>query len=151
MPTPTLDQLKTWAENYVEHWNSGDKEAWVKNWHSVATGNFRMLDPVGTPEKFGFEDCCSKPYDLFQSNVKFKIADGALFICNNEVAWLLENRITTGGRDEFVGLSIETYRFEEDGSVVVRTYYKVPERTDDELGEIFKEYLPEDEGAYCPE
>jgi hypothetical protein len=145
MPKPTFDQLKQWAERYVEHWNSGDKQAWVKNWRSVAPGDFRMLDPVGTPEKHGFEDCCLKSYDLFQPNVKFKIADGALFICDNEVAWLLENRITTDGRDEFVGLSIETYRFEEDGSVVIRTYYKVPERTDDELGEIFKEYLPEAE------
>ena len=43
-----------------------------------------------------------------------------------------------------VGLSIETYRFEPDGSVVIRTYYKVPEPTDDELGNMFKEYLPED-------
>jgi len=145
MPAPTFDQLKKWAENYVEYWNSGNKEAWVENWRDVATGSFRMLDPVGTPEKFGFEECCLEAYDLFQPNVQFKIADGALFICANEVAWLLENRVTTEGRDEFVGLSIETYRFEEDGSVVIRTYYKVPKRTDDELGEIFKEYLPEGE------
>jgi hypothetical protein len=43
-----------------------------------------------------------------------------------------------------VGLSIETYRFEPDGSVVIRTYYRVPDRTDDELGEMFKTYLPEE-------
>ena len=63
-------------------------------------------------------------------------------MCGNEVAWLLENHITADGRT-FIGLSIETYRFEDDGSVVIRTYYKVPERTDDEVGEMFKEYLPE--------
>jgi hypothetical protein len=41
-----------------------------------------------------------------------------------------------------VGLSIETYRFEADGSVVIRTYYRVPARTDGELGEMFQTYLP---------
>jgi hypothetical protein len=41
------------------------------------------------------------------------------------------------------GFSIETYRFEPDGSVVIRTYYEVPAHTDDVLGNMFKEYLPE--------
>ena len=49
---------------------------------------------------------------------------------------LLENHIETDGREAFVGLSIETYRFEEDGSVVIRTYYRVPARTEDELPRV---------------
>ena len=101
-----------------------------------------MLDPVGTPEKRGFEECCVQSYDLFQPNVKFKIAPGSLFVCANEVAWFLENHITSGGETS-IGHSIETYRFEPDGSVVIRTYYRVPARTDDELGQMFQEYLPE--------
>jgi hypothetical protein len=141
MATPSRKQLQQWAANYVALWNAGDKEAWVRNWRSVAPGDFRMLDPVGTPEKRGFEECASKSFDLFQPKVKFKIADGTLFICGNEVAWLLENSITADGQTT-VGLSIETYRFEADGSVVIRTYYRVPARTDDELGAMFKEYLP---------
>ena len=59
-----------------------------------------------------------------------------------KVAWLLENHITHDGK-KTVGFSIETYRFEPDGSVVIRTYYRVPARTDDELGEMFKQYLPQ--------
>lgn len=143
MPTPTRDQLKLWAHNYVELWNAGDKQAWIENWRSVAPGDFRMLDPVGTPEKQGFEHCCVDSFDLFQPNVKFRIQPGTLFICDNEVAWLLENHISNDG-EQTLGLSIETYRFEADGSVVIRTYYKVPARTDDTLGEMFQEYLPED-------
>jgi hypothetical protein len=142
MPTPTRQQLEQWAHNYVALWNAGDKDAWIANWRSVAPGDFRMLDPVGTPEKHGFEHCCADSFDLFQPNVKFKIQEGTLFICENEVAWLLENHITNDG-EHSVGLSIETYRFEPDGSVVIRTYYRVPARTDDTLGEMFKEYLPE--------
>lgn len=42
-----------------------------------------------------------------------------------------------------MSLSIETFRFEEDGTVVIRTYYRVPNHNQGELGEIFQEYLPE--------
>ena len=141
MSTPERHRLEQWAADYVALWNAGDKEGWVRNWRSVAPGEFRMLDPVGTPEKRGFEECAVKSFDLFQPRVRFRIVPGTLFICANEVAWLLENHITTDGRTE-VGLSIETYRFEPDGSVVIRTYYRVPKRDQSELGRVFQTYLP---------
>ena len=144
MPTPSREELQNWAANYIALWNAGDKEAWLENWRAVAPGEVRMLDPVGTPEKQGGELCWSDSWDLFNKAVHFKIQDGALFFNGNEVAWLLENHITTDG-ETTIGLSIETYRFESDGSVVIRTYYRVPARSDDELGEMFKEYLPVDE------
>ena len=142
MPVPGREQLQQWAERYVALWNAGDKEGWIRNWRSVAPGDFRMLDPVGTPEKRGFERCCADSFDLFQRNVKFKIQDGSLFICGNEVAWLLENRITADGATT-VHLSIETYRFEPDGSCVIRTYYRVPQKREGELGAMFDVYLPD--------
>jgi len=43
-----------------------------------------------------------------------------------------------------LGLSIETYRFEENGDVNIRTYYKVPQHSDAEMGELFQTYLPEE-------
>ena len=144
MGIPNEAELRHWAAEYVALWNAGDKQAWIENWKKVAPGDFRMLDPVGTPEKFGFEECALNAYDLFQPIVRFKIADGGLFVCANEVAWFLENHITTDGKS-FVGRSIETYRFEADGSVVIRTYYTVPERTPDELGETFGIYLPDND------
>jgi hypothetical protein len=142
MASPTRQQLQDWAKNYVALWNAGDRDAWARNWRSVAPGDFRMLDPVGTPEKRGFEHCALDSWDLFQKRVRFRIVDGTLFICGNEVAWTLENSITADGKTH-AALSIETYRFEPDGSVVIRTYYKVPERTKDELGQMFQTYLPE--------
>jgi hypothetical protein len=142
MASPTRQQLQDWAKNYVALWNAGDRAGWERNWRSVAPGEFRMLDPVGTPEKHGFEACAQKPWDLFQKRVKFRHVDGTLFICGNEVAWTLENSITADGKTH-AALSIETYRFEPDGSVVIRTYYKIPERTKDELGQMFQTYLPE--------
>ena len=142
MASPTRQQLQDWAKNYVALWNAGDREGWARNWRSVAPGDFSMLDPVGTPEKRGFEHCALDSWDLFQKRVKFRVVDGTLFICGNEVAWTLENSITADDRTHSA-LSIETYRFEPDGSVVIRTYYKVPERTKDELGQMFQTYLPE--------
>lgn len=141
---PTREEMKHWVTNYIALWNAGDKRAWLDNWLKIAPGEVRMLDPVGTPEKLGGEQCWSDSWDLFQKSVRFKIQDGALFFNGNEVAWLLENHITADG-ETTIGLSIETYRFEPDGSVVIRTYYKVPARTDDELGRMFQEYLPENE------
>lgn len=142
MPTPTFEQLKTWAENYTRLWNAGDKQAWIDNYRRLGTGQFRMLDPVGTPEKVGFEHCCVDSWELFQPSVKFRVVPGSLFICGNEVAWLLENHFHSGGRDQ-IGLSIETYRFEENGDVTIRTYYKVPRHSNAEIGKLFQTYLPE--------
>ena len=142
MPLPSREELLEWAENYVALWNAGEKKAWVANWKKVAPGDFRMLDPVGTPEKRGFEECASEAWDLFQPKVHFKIADGGLFVCGSEVAWFLENHMEFGGK-KHIGRSIETYRFKEDGSVTIRTYYDVPDHANGELGEMFQEYLPE--------
>ena len=143
MPYPSFDALKTWSDNYISLWNAGEKEAWIENWRSVGPGEFRMLDPVGTPEKVGFEHCCVDSWDLFQPSVTFSFAPGSLFICENEVAWLLENRFVSGG-EEKLGLSIETYRFVDYGDVNIRTYYKVPQHSDAEMGELFQTYLPEE-------
>ena len=144
MAIPSKKELLDWARNYIDLWNAGDKAAWIENWRRVGPGDFRMLDPVGTPEKHGFEKCCVESFDLFQKEVRFKIADGGLFVCGNEVAWVLENHIQTKD-GERVGLSIETYRFDEDGSVTIRTYYRVPTHSDADLGGHFQTYLPEKE------
>lgn len=140
MATPTREQLLQWAERYVALWNAGDKQGWIRNWRSIAPGEFRMQDPVGTPEKQGFEACASQPFDLFQPTVKFQIAKGTLFVCGNEVAWLMENHATLEGRHA-VHHSIETYRFEPDGSVLIRTWYDPPQQ-DAPLGDLFEQYLP---------
>ena len=142
MAAPDKKALLEWAERYVALWNAGDKEAWIENWKRVAPGELRMLDPVGTPEKRGFDACCAEPFDLFQPRVKFRIQPGTLFVCGNEVAWLLENHMSVDGETS-VQHSIETYRFGDDGSCTVRTWYRVPERSETELGEMFDTYLPE--------
>ena len=41
--------------------------------------------------------------------------------------------------------SLETYQFGEDGSVNIRTYYRVPTHANETLGDIFQKYLPEND------
>ena len=141
MSIPTRAELNDWASNYVELWNAGDRERWAANWRKVAPGNFTMNDPVGTPQKTGFEHCALDSFDLFQPTLRFRISDGSLFICGNEVAWLMENPFEQDGVPTTLR-SIETYRFEPDGSVVIRTYYDVPQQSEGQIGELFKTYLP---------
>ena len=116
MPIPTREQLERWAQGYSGLWNAGDKPAWIRNWKAVAPGDFRMLDPVGTPEKRGFEECAAQPYDLFQPGLRLVVPAATKFICSNEVAWVMENHFTVEG-ELIVMRSIEEFRFEADGSV----------------------------------
>ena len=144
MDHPDKQTLLNWANNYPHLWNSGDKAAWIKNWKTVADGEFRMLDPVGTPEKRGFKSCCEDSWDLFQSRVRFNIQPGTLFVCGHEVAWCLENHFegTDGSQVQY---SLETYQFGENVSVDIRTYYRVPAHDNENLGDIFQAYLPEND------
>lgn len=144
MAIPDKKALLNWANNYTKTWNAGDKDAWVANWRAVAPGEFTMLDPVGTPQKRGFEECCLDSWALFQERVRFNIPEGHLFVCGDEVAWTLENHFE-GPDGPQVQYSIETYRFFENGSVDIKTYYRVPHHDNNAIGDIFQDYLPENE------
>ena len=144
MPTPTREELLAWARGYVEHWNSGDKAAWVANWKKVAPGELTMLDPVGTPPKHGFDGCCADPYDLFQPMTEFYVDPETLWVCGNEVAWVMTNIFRKDGEEKRMK-SIEVYRFGDDGSVEIRTHYDVPDASDSVAGDVFTEYLPDRE------
>ena len=138
---PTREEIETWAKNYVDLWNRGEKEAWIANWKKMATGAFTMLDPVGTPPKHDFVGCCLEPYDLFQPMTELYVDPETMFICGNEVAWVMENTFTKDGQAEKMK-SIETFYFGDDGSVEIRTHYDVPDAEDPVAGEVFSAYLP---------
>ena len=142
MAVPTREALLEWAKGYVEHWNSGDKKAWIANWKAVAPGNLTMVDPVGTPPRSGFDGCCADPYDLFQPSTEFYVDPETRWVCGNEVAWVMTNIFTKDGQEQRMK-SIEVYRFDDDGSVEIRTHYDVPEASDPVSGDLFNAYLPD--------
>jgi hypothetical protein len=147
MAAPDKKALLNWAKNYPLLWNAGNKQDWVDNYRTVFQGdNVTMLDPVGTPEKTGFTHCCEDSWDLFQPRVRFNIQEGTLFVCGNEVAWCLENHFD-GPDGAQVQYSLETYIYGDDGSLSIKTYYRVPTHQDDSIGDLFEEYLPENAGG----
>ena len=140
---PSREAMLKFAKGYVDEWNSGDKAAWIANWKAVAPGDFVMHDPVGTPPKVGFEQVALEPYDLFQPSLHMRINPDLLFVCGNEIAWVMENTFTNNGEQSLLR-SMEVYRFGDDGSVEIRTHYDVPEADEPTSGELFATYLPED-------
>jgi len=59
----------------------------------------------------------------------------------NELARVLEKQLAGDGKPQ-LAIGIETLRFEADGSVLIRTGYRVSERDRSELGEMFRKRLP---------
>ena len=141
MTSVSREAMLEFAQGYVEHWNSGDKETWIANWRKIAPGDFLMYDPVGTPPKRGFEEVALEPYDLFQPSLTMRINPDLLYVCGNEIAWVMENTFTKDGESSLLR-SIEVYRFDEDGSVEIRCHYDVPEADEPTSGALFAEYLP---------
>jgi hypothetical protein len=133
MATPTREALQQWLDNYGPLWNAGKKDEWLANWRRVCSGQVTMEDPVGTRVKRGEQECFLAPWELWNGNTKFVIRDA--IICANEVAFANDNHVTYEGK-KVVTVSIETYRFEPDGSVVIRTYWHVPSTS-----KIAAEYL----------
>ena len=55
----------------------------------------------------------------------------------------MTNTFTKDGKSQ-VMKSIENYRFGDDGSCEIRTQYDVPDADDPVAGELFSEYLPDE-------
>ena len=142
MPTPSFEQLVQFRVDYVESWNTGDKDRFAANWRQFLRDDdaFEMHDPVGTPVKRGLVECALDPFDLWQPVVRFNVPKETSFVCGNEIAWVMENIFDDAGT-EVRSASIENYRFNDDRSVTIRTWYIVP--TGGPLGEQMADYLPE--------
>ena len=117
MPTPTFDQLVQFRVDYVDSWNTGDKERFAANWRQFLADDdaFQMFDPVGTPMKRGLVGCALEPFDLWQPVVRFNVPKETFFICGNEIAWVMENLFDDNGT-EVKSSSIENYTFTDDRS-----------------------------------
>jgi hypothetical protein len=143
VPTPTFDELVQFRKNYIETWNSGDRDGFAANWRQFLRDDdaFVMYDPVGTPPKSGLEECALKPFDLWQPLTVFDIPEETFFICGNEIAWVVVNTFDNNGTPVH-GRSIENFTFGEDRSILIRTWYVVPSQSEF-LADAFDEYLPD--------
>jgi hypothetical protein len=149
MPTPTYDQLVKFRDVYVTTWNSGDKEGFLDNFRQFLGGEgdefMTMTDPVGTPPRFGLNGCVGDPFDMWQPVTRFHVPDETFCVCGNEICWIMENHFDDDGRDIY-RISIENFRFHEDGTIHIRTWFQMPEPDSDVarvIGRILAEYLPD--------
>ena len=122
MTVPTREARLAHAEKHCPLWNAGDREAWVASWRTIAKGALTMYDPVGTELKSGPDaaDYMGHTFDLFQKHLNMQML--TVKVNGNEMAWVIESRF--GSFDPMY--SIETFRWEDDGSLHVKTYYDMP-------------------------
>jgi hypothetical protein len=83
-----------------------------------------MFDPVGTEEKTGFDAATGHAYDMFQSILKIKMI--TVQVNGNEMAWVCENYFGTEPNVQ-MAYSIETFAWDDDGNLLIKTYYPMPE------------------------
>jgi len=112
------------AAKHAELWNAGNKDAWVASWRTICPGEVRMFDPVGTEEKHGFAAATSDAFDMFQSILKIKMI--TVQVNGNEMAWVCENHFGTEPNVQ-MAYSIETFAWDDDGNLLIKTYYPMPE------------------------
>jgi hypothetical protein len=115
------------AAQHAELWNAGKREEWIASWRTIVPGEVRMFDPVGTEEKRGFDSATGDAYDMFQSILKIKMI--TVQVNGNEMAWVCENDF---GAEPNVqkAYSIETFAWDGDGNLLIKTYYPMPESVD---------------------
>ena len=112
------------AAKHAELWNAGKKDEWVESWRTICPGQVRMFDPVGTEEKHGFDTATSEAFDIFQSILKIKMV--TVQVNGNEMAWVCENYFGTEPNIQ-MAYSIETFAWDNDGNLLIKTYYPMPE------------------------
>lgn len=121
---PTRKARLAHAAKHAELWNAGMKDEWVASWRTICPGEVRMFDPVGTEEKRGFETATSRAFDTFQSILKIKML--TVQVNGDEMAWVCENFFGTEPNVQSA-YSIETFAWDHDGNLLIKTYYPMPE------------------------
>ena len=83
-----------------------------------------MFDPVGTEEKLGFDTATGDAFDMFQSILKITMI--TVQVNGDEMAWVCENSFGTEPNVQ-TAYSIETFAWDGDGNLLIKTYYPMPE------------------------
>jgi hypothetical protein len=112
------------AAKHAELWNAGKRAEWIASWRTIVPAEVRMLDPVGTEEKRGFDTATGDAYDMFQSILKIKMI--TVQVNGNEMAWVCENYFGTAPNVQ-KAYSIETFAWDDGGNLMIKTYYPMPE------------------------
>lgn len=124
MGVPSREARLAHAKQHCELWNARKKAEWIASWRTIAQGEVRMFDPVGTEEKHGFDAATGKAYDMFRPHLEMRML--TVKVNGNEMAWVIENHFKVGEKTVETH-SIETFQWDKDGNLLIKTYYDMPE------------------------
>jgi hypothetical protein len=112
-------QIEAFLHEQVHAWNAGDKEAFLSAYRKVATQGFQ-IEYVGRPAADGWlvlEGMWA------QQSAKVEIEEVVAIVNGNEAA--CHNRNKVRGTSMAIE-TIELYRFDADGGLLVRYFIKQP-------------------------
>ena len=120
LAAPSPEEIRRFYDRYFQTWNDHDREGFIQLWKDFVT-DVSAEDPVGAPPRRGFEEVVVGPWDLMNSTVSMHLEE--LIVCGNEAAMVVRNEVAIGA-DTVTGHSIETMRYADDGSVLLRNWWE---------------------------
>lgn len=103
----------------TEGWNSGDRTKFISGYEKLGSGEVRLENPVGSEVQNGLDNLAT----LFDNHhPHIRVETERLIVNGNEAVAVMRNvRIGADGDGPTVH-SVETYRVDPDGSVLVRFF-----------------------------
>lgn len=104
----------------TEGWNSGDREKFISGYEKLGSGTVRLENPIGSDIQHGVDSLAT----LFDSHhPHIRVETERLIVNGNEAVAVMRNiRVGADGTDGPTVHSVETYRVDPDGSVLVRFF-----------------------------
>lgn len=121
---PTRAARLAHASRHATLWNAGKRDEWIASWRTIIRGDVVMFDPVGTEMKRGFDAATGDAFDTFQPLLVIEMV--TVQVNGNEMAWVCRNHFGAPPNVE-VAYSIETFAWDDQGDLLIKTYYPMPE------------------------
>ena len=116
----TNPEIATFLRAQVARWNAGDHDTLMAGYRDAAPGGMTLEFPIGSPIVDGFP-MMEGIWQAHAAHVKLRIetcivnaGEGALCVANE--------RFDDAGEVSSVNMSIELYRFSDDGSLHIRWF-----------------------------
>jgi hypothetical protein len=116
----TNQEIAQFLHAQVDRWNAGDHDSLMAGYRDAAPGGLTLEFPIGTPVVDGLP-MMEGIWQAHASHVRLHIetcivnaGEGALCVSNS--------RHDEAGNVESVNMSIELYRFADDGSLHIRWF-----------------------------
>lgn len=107
-------------QSITEGWNSGDRTKFIGGYEGLGSGEVRLENPVGSTATTGLDDL-GRLFD--DHNPHIRVETERLIVNGNEAVAVMRNiRVGPDGKDGPTVHSVETYRVDPDGSVLVRFF-----------------------------